>query len=203
MVTLRLDSNIKQFSRTLRDIERKQLPFATSKALNDTAFDVRKQIVDRTFPRDFKQRNKRFISAALRVSKSTKKKLIASVSDRLGREYLQRHTTGGIKRPRGRNIAVPAGVRIRSQGGVTKANRPRQLLNKPKVFITKGRSGQKVIMRRRTKKRTPAEVLYVLEPTARIRKTFRFYEDAQRVVAARFGLNFAKAWRKALATARK
>lgn len=203
MVTLNIESNIKQFSRSLTQIERKQLPFATSKALNDTAFDVRKQIVNRTYPRDFTARNTRFISAALRVSKSTKAKLIASVFDRLGRDYLQRHTTGGIKQPRGRNLAIPAQVKRRAQGGVTKANRPRQLLNKKKVFVTKTRSGQKVIMRRRTKKRTPVEVLYVLEPSARIRKTFRFYEDGERVVATKFGPNFGKAWRRALATAKR
>ena len=35
----------------LTNVQRKQLPFATAGALTDTAFDVRKHVVEKTFPR--------------------------------------------------------------------------------------------------------------------------------------------------------
>ncbi len=206
MVQISITSNIKQFERNIRGIQRKQLPFATSVALNDTAFDVRKHIVEKTYKRDFQVRNTRFIGAALRVKKSTKRTLEASVFDKLDREFLQRHTSGGVKRPRGAHIAIPSRElkAKRSGKGVPKSLRPRAALANKKTFITRLRSsGQLVIMRRKTKKSRPVSVLYLLEPTARIRKTFRFYDDAERVVSQRIGPNFARAWRKALRTAKK
>ena len=64
-----------------------QLPFATSKALNDTAFVVRNTIVEDTFPRSFNVKNKRFAGATFRVDKANKRKLEARVFDRLGKDF--------------------------------------------------------------------------------------------------------------------
>ena len=41
-IKIDLRSNIKEFTRGLDNISRKQVPFATSRALNNTAFDLRK-----------------------------------------------------------------------------------------------------------------------------------------------------------------
>jgi len=202
VLELNIASNIKQFERRLNDIEKRQLPFATAQALTATAFDVRKQIVERTFPEAFEVKNKRFIGAAMRVKKATKQTLVASVFDRLGRAQLKKHTTGGIKTPRGNNIAIPGRALKRGKsGGITKANRPRQLLDKANVVKLRSKSGQDMIARRNKKGRL--EVLYILEPSANIKKSFRFYEDARTVVKKNMPTNFKKSWRRALATARK
>ena len=65
MLSLNVGSNINQVAGWLTNVQRKQLPFATAGALTDTAFDVRKHVVEKTFPRDFDLRNKRFAGAAL------------------------------------------------------------------------------------------------------------------------------------------
>ena len=176
MVGVTIVSNERQIIANTHTVERSIMPTVIRNSLNDTAFDIRKHTVDFTYPQAFQVRNKRFIGAALRVEKASKIKLSAAVFDRLHREYLQRHTTGGTKFPRGRNIAIPAGVKRTKSGQISKANRPRALLNKPKVFKTKTRAGQELIIRRKGRKGKNLEVLYILEPRARIKRTFRFYE---------------------------
>tara|TARA_R110002110_G_scaffold294324_7_gene508325 strand:+ start:3570 stop:4181 length:612 start_codon:yes stop_codon:yes gene_type:complete len=202
MMNVSVRSNIDEITGWMNRVSRQQLPFATSVALNDTAFDVRRQIVDRTMPRAFKLKNKRFPSAAMRVRKSTKRKLRAGVYDRLGREYLVTQATGGIKRPRGRHIAVPQGVRRTSTGKISKANRPRQLLNKPNAFkITSG--GKSAIYTRRRGKGGGLEFQYALVNSARIPRRLRFYEDAQRTIKQRFPRRFKVAFARAKLTARR
>ena len=107
MLSLNVGSNINQVAGWLTNVQRKQLPFATAGALTDTAFDVRKHVVEKTFPRDFDLKNKRFAAATLRVEKANKRKLRAAVYDRLGREYLETQARGGIKKPRGQWISIP------------------------------------------------------------------------------------------------
>ena len=65
MLSLNVGSNIGEVAGWLTNVQRKQLPCATAGALTATAFDVRKHVVEKTFPRDFGLRNKRFAGVAL------------------------------------------------------------------------------------------------------------------------------------------
>jgi hypothetical protein len=189
-------TNIAQVMANVKKIER-QIPFAQSKAINDTAFKVRQQIVRHTYPDAFEVKNPRFISAVLRVEKSTKTKLEARVFDRLGRDYLQRQAIGGTKLPRGNSIAVP-GVQntARTAGGaIRKSDRPRNVLTRKDTFKT-----DKGIFQRRGKQ--PIKMLYLLTPDANIPKRFPFYEDARRIVNDHFNANYRKALQQAMRTAR-
>ena len=125
MLSLNVGSNINQVAGWLTKVQRKQLPFATAGALTATAFDVRKHVIEKTFPRDFDLRNKRFAAAALRVEKANTRKLRAAVYDRLGREYLETQARGGIKRPTGQWISIPTKhIQRTAAGKVGKAKRP-------------------------------------------------------------------------------
>ena len=183
----------------------KQLPFAMSQALNATAFDVRKQIVDRTYPKSFNVKNKRFASAMFRVEKATKRKLSAAVFDRLGKDYMAMQAEGGIKTPRGNNIAIPGRRNTRTATGkIPRARQPRQLLNNGKAYKTTLRGGQKAIVQPQGRgKNKSLKVMYVLEQTARIPKRFDFYEDANMIGKRNFDKNFSKAFARAKATARR
>ncbi len=207
-LSLNVTSNIDQVIRRLDNIEKQQVPFAISGAINDVLFDVRKQIVGVTGPRSFDIRNRRFLNAALRVRKATKRNLTGEVFDTLGRGQLERHASGGIKRPRGQHIAIPGrdieGKRTRG-GAIRKALRPRNVLSKAgrrQAFTTTFKSGQRAIVRRRTKKRLPLQVLYLLERNVRIRRTFPFHRDAERVAQRNFRRHFDRRLRQALRTAR-
>jgi len=171
--------------------------------LTDTAFDVRKHVVEKTFPRDFDLRNKRFAGAALRVEKASKRKLRAAVYDRLGREYLEPQARGGIKRPTGQWLSIPTQhIKRTAAGKIGKAKRPRNIVNKPNVFF-RHQGPTPDIVRRPRGKGKQIEVLYQLVPLARIPKRLRFYEDAAKVVQRRMVPNFKKSFERALRTARR
>ena len=64
-VSLNIKDDIKRATRRLNDIEKRQIPFATRGAINDTLFDIRKQIVGVTAPRAFTFRNRRVCGRAV------------------------------------------------------------------------------------------------------------------------------------------
>lgn len=214
---INVSSNISAFAKAMDAFGKNQIPFATAVALNDTAKDVRGQIINDTWPGDITQRNKNFMKAALTpISKrnaevwATKRNLravIGTTRPKMQRDYLQRLTEGGTKTPRGRHLAIPSSQNTvtRLQGGaIKKADRPRQLLNRKGVFIQKlVRSGDMAIMRRVGKDRYPVQMLYLLEPSGQIKKQFGFYDDANTTARRAFGKNFALAFKRAKATARR
>lgn len=189
----------------MKGVEKKQIPFALSRALNSTAFDIRRHEVKTVYPTAFEQRDQRFIGSALRVSKSTKAKLQASVYDRFGKAFLVLHARGGKKIPRGNNISIPSVelAKRRTGRGVPKSLRPRAALNKPNTFKVQFANGQRAIVRRKTKKRLPLQVLYILEPSAVIKKTFPFYPAGVKLGRRAFPRHFHAEFEKAMATARK
>jgi len=177
---IKVESNLGALTKALDVFGKDQLPFATAGALTSTAFEVRETIVEDTFPRSFNVKNKRFAGATFRVDKANKRKLEARVFDRLGKDFLAMQESGGTKRPRGNNVAIPTDeIRVTGRG-VAKARRPRQILQSGKrAFKTRSKTGQEIIAQRRGKKRYPLKVLYVLEPQAQIKPRFPFYTVAQ------------------------
>ena len=195
---INVESNVSTLMKAMDAFGKDQLPFATSKALNDAAFAVRNTIVEDTFPRSFNVRNKRFAGVAFKVDTAKKRNLEARVFDRLGKDFLSMQESGGTKRPRGNNIAIPTDeIRVTGRG-VAKARRPRQILQSGKrAFKTRSKTGQEIIAQRRGKKRYPLKVLYVLEPQAKINPRFPFYAVgvnlAQKTFDKRLPIRFKEA----------
>jgi len=201
---INVKSNISAVTKAIDAFGKNQMPFATSRALNDTAFSVRKHIVDTTYPKSFQVKNPRFASAMFRVGKSTKRKLVASVFDRFGKDYMVNQAEGGMKEKRGRYTAIPAQDRpaIRGRAGYER-NKPRTVLGKPKVFV-QNVGGQDMILERRTKKPYPLKRLYLLEEkNIRIPKRFPFYEQGNAVAQRDFSRAFRKRFAEAKRTARR
>ena len=197
-LVINMETNISAMAKALDAFGKDQLPFATSRALNATADVVKKTIVEDTYPRAFTVRNKRFPHVAIKVKNSTKRNLEAVVFDRLEKDFLQRQAVGGIKKPRGNTVSVPTDEIRLSGRGAPKGRRPRALLAGGKrAFRQKTKSGQDVIMQRKTKNRYPLRVLYLQEPSVKIDQRFDFYKDAQFVAQKnfdkRFKINFDKA----------
>lgn len=199
---INLASNVNDVMRNVSNLHRRQVPFALSQAMNEAAFEVRSEIVQRTYPRAFTVRNSRFINAVMRVAKATKSNLVASVFDQLGRDYLERHSKGGTKTPKGQNLAIPSDNVARNAGGsVRAAQRPRNLLQRKDAFKLDVK-GNSFIAKRDGKARYPIRLLYLLEPRASIAKSFAFYEDAIKVVKERLPDAWSKAWGRAIRTAK-
>jgi len=210
---INVKSNISTFSKALDAFGSNQIPFATSRALNDAAFAVRKDTIERVWPDSVTVRNPAFLKAVMMPirgdNRATKRKLVATVQnyptgDR-HKEYLQKLTKGYVKTPvNGNSIAIPAkDLRMRARGGTTAANRPRRLLDRPKVFRNKLPNGQEFIARRVGKQRYPLQMLYLLEPSGVIKKKFSFYEEANATARKAFERNFRKRFAEAKRTARR
>ena len=207
---IKLSGNYRELEQRLNKIQRKQLPFAFSKTLNDTAFQVRKTVTGPTYNRAFDVKNRKFAGQSFRVFKSTKRKLEASVTQvkvrQLYRGNLKMHAEGGVKRPRAGNIAIPSdkikAKRTRT-GRIGQANRPRQLLEKPRTFIAVMPSGKRGIWQRRGKKRLPIDLLYTLDKSVRITKEYMFFEDGSKVVRKKLQRNFSKAFDQAMKTRKR
>ena len=188
----KVPKDIRKMGAKVKNLAR-QLPFATSLALNDTAFDVRHSSVD-LFNRSFQVRNKRFASTAFRVERSNKRTLTARIYDRLGRDWLKRQAKGGIKRARASKLLIPVAAKRTGRG----TRDPRSykktfaatINGKPGIWQRHGRGGKKLKM------------LFLFKSSVRVDKGFDFYRNAAKVARQKMPINNAKAWRRAIATAR-
>ncbi len=106
-----------------------QLPFALANAMSRAAFVLRDVMTDDVWPSHVTTRNKRFLSAALRVEKATKRKLSVALYDSIGRGHLALHARGGIKRSKKRLAIPPTGAVRRTAKGVSKSQRPRAIID--------------------------------------------------------------------------
>ena len=186
--------NIKEFTRWLDEIHKKQIPFATSRALNDTAVDVQEaevSVVKRVF-RSLKTWWLKQQPTGIKVKFSNKQNLHARVfTDAYFAEIQEK---GGTKKPRrARNLAIPTEKvpkKYRTSHGAKEMIEQRN-----KVFATpKG-------VFRRTGKRT-IQLLWSLSPVAIIKPRFPFHETAEQIALRRFNVHFPERLKQAIATAK-
>ena len=211
-MNINVKSNLSTVSKALDAFGKNQMPFALANTLNDAAFQIRKNTIEDVWTKDVKVKNPAFMRAVMMpikgTNRATKRKLRAIVqnypSGNRHKDFLQRLAVGGIKSPRGRSIAIPASdMPLRARGGVTARNRPRPLLDRPKVFRQKV-GGQDMILQRTTKKPYPLKRLYILEQgSVKIDNQFSFYEDADRLSQRVMRENFRKNFARAKASARR
>ena len=131
---LNIKTDIKPINKKLSSFQKKQIPFATSQAINKTAFQTRKQLqidMDTTFRKGATAFTKRGVL----VKKSHKTNLVGNVY--INKEqsvYLERQVFGGI---RTESFAIPIPFRNRvglsDQGNLTIA------MFKPKLLVALNR----------------------------------------------------------------
>jgi len=199
-VQLKVKIQTKGVLKFLERLHRKQLPFATASTLNETIFAVRKQIVGSTWNQAFDVKNTRAATAAFRIRKASKRRLAASIYDRLGRSSLALHASGGTKRPRGGRLAIPtSNIKRTATGKISKSKRPQGLKNS---FVADLNGRGLGVWQRYGRKGSKLRLMYDLERTARIRKRFKFYEDAEKVALRVYPKAFERNFIKAVRTAR-
>jgi len=197
----------------------KQLPFATSKALNDTAFQVR--LAEKKEIADFVDKPKPFVANSPRVEKSTKRNLVAKVYiDERIEDVLAHHVYSGPRAPRAAEsrlrrrgmirpgeFVVYSNTFLDSYGNITYARWKlifEALENRTgNYFIMTTRRGVKGIWIRYGKGRGAVKlVAAIVSNHPRYNKRFGFYTEAQKIFDRRFSANFDKAIDKAIRTAR-
>lgn len=198
---LQIDTDLDACQRDVVNFFRDQIPFAMSRAINSTAFAIRQEIIDRTWPNAFEVRNRTLPKIAFRVDeKATKAKLTANVGqaaalDHL--EWLERQADGGTRVPRGEHLAVPVNAEAKRTGSgeIRKALKPRNIKRK---YFREGSGGKLLLFTVKGRgKNSTSELSYVLPTAAPIAPIFHFYRDAERkgieVFSDFFDVEFTKA----------
>ena len=182
----------------LRD-EITQLPFALSQSMNDAAETTRQALITETWPNSVTVRNPSFLNAALtrRNAYATRDNLHVVIYDKLQRASLPLHADGGVKRPKGRALAIPlSGARRGGKGAIVRSDRPRNIA---KAVVKDG-----VIYRETGQgKRKRLKPMYALKPTAKINKDVPFREDFARVMALALRESLPVRMARALATRKR
>lgn len=198
-MVVKVRDNIRDTRRTLKRWQRRQIPFAASLALNNTAFVVRKFIVQRLWPDAFpRARNRRLPGVMFRVQKARKTRLQSQVFDRLARDFVDHHIEGRPKRPfRSSHLAVPINVKRLASGKISAARRPESL---PNSFEADFGRGPAIWQRQRNNR---LKLMYSLKSQTPVRASFHFFRLGLRRGEQAWPREFEKAIARALRTARR
>lgn len=183
----------------VRQVEAKfarQVPFATAKALTDTARDVQRAIVDQ-LPTVF-DRPTPFTQRGVGIIYATKSTLTSRVFLRdIQREYLRIQVTGGTRSPKKVALVVPSGIDLNAYGNIPR-NRIKALLARKDVFSGKVRGVGGIWQRTNGRLR----LLVAYEPKATYERRFPFGAIARQTIERRLLPNFRASMAAAIASAR-
>ena len=132
----KVDLQLQKLSKGLSNLEKSQIPFAASRAINkivyETAFFVRKAA-----NRGYHLGATRFTQSGFQYTKSTKQLLNAVVYVRKDNEYILNTTNGGVVKPKKRTLVQPVQININKYGNITRGKVRKLASNKDKYFIGK------------------------------------------------------------------
>ena len=196
--------------------QRKQIPFATSKALNDVAFDCRSSI-QKFLPKKL-DRPTTGITRSVQVEKSKKKNLVAIVGfaglgfkstkwSESPAKIMRRHIQGGTRSPQGKAIPVPIARNLKlNKFGNMPRTKIKTLLSKPDKYFSGQPKGRDAGIYERTKrtKRKPGKLkmLITWEPTTQYQGgRFPLRKIVEAAIRSKYRKRFDAALRNALKTA--
>lgn len=206
MLDVRAD--FRPFARTLDELARRQVPFATARALTEMA-NAAAVANRRALPSIFDKPTP-FTMAGIAVKPARKNDLVARVfvKDRQA-EYLVLEETGGTRKPErskhggsggGQALVMPKAIKRNAFGNIP--FRGLAALRKRKdVFVGKTDSGTGGFFRRLAGGRLQALVLFIA--AAKYKPRFGFKARVIKVATATMVPAFRQALAKALATARR
>ena len=215
-----IKSNIDQVVKGLSRIQRKQIPFATSVAINDTAFGLQKQI-KRQMPQKLDRPTPWTVSGVL-VRKSKKTDLEAFVymagarglpkesADR--NQYIKYQVNGGTRHPKKTKIPVPTkNLKLNKYGNMPKG-KVKSLLAKRDVFVGKvkgidgiwqrGHYNQGGTFNTSSGRGSAIRLLVAFENNANYTPRLPYGRISEGYTKHKFEPNFRRALAKALASAR-
>jgi len=195
MIDLKIKADIKEVTRHLNRVQRRQLPYAIAVALTKTAQDAQTSI-QRAIPHIFNVTKKWWLKTqptGIKVKPATKVNPTATVYTDAPFADLQEE--GGVKRPKGKVLAVPTAKVPKSR---RKAGGAAVMMKQKKTFATK--TG--IYRKKGPKKARTVEKLFTFTKKAMIRPRFGFKDIAEKVARRRFKAHFLKALERALRTAR-
>lgn len=212
MIQIKIKADTKQVKRFLRNVHKKQIPFATARAITQTLQVASKDVL-RQLDKDI-NRPTPFTRRAFRVD-GAKKDTLRGRLFILPKQsaYLKWAIFGGVRRPKGTALALPpakpmpGGVKLNRFGNVPRSQQARALLAKGAFSATIGgvagiwksaaktRSGK-------IRKGSRMRLLLAYEPQAVYRPRYRFFERGQNSIRVHWPKIFERSFRSALRSAR-
>lgn len=205
--------DLKSLTRELDDLQQRQIPFATAKALSALALDV--QQAERARLRDvFTLRREQWADHSIKITHFAKKAepwatiAISPPGGASRADILGKFETDTEKRPfKGTHVAIPIEAKRNKRDIITRANRPgalhlrqvgKRIIGDKRTFLVKTRGGQELILQRTGRgKRSGVRALYLLVERVTITPDLEYYVTAERVV----GKNWERRWDDAIALA--
>lgn len=189
-----IKGDMKPITKHLTKLQKKQIPFAASKAINDTLKQVVKaeqvqmpKKLDRPTP---------FTSKAFRIKYAKKHTLHGEVQIKpIQWEYLKYQIEGGTRTKT--RIPVPTSQAKLNKYGNIPGKRHGLVRNKKQFMNDRG-----VWERYGGKKNRKAKLVVAFENSVSYRKRFPFYKIADGVARSRFKKNLQRSIKHAIATAR-
>lgn len=219
-VELNVSADVRQVERWLSDAARKQIPFATAKALSAAADAARISIM-RRLPQTFDNPTS-FTMRGVAIKTARKSDLEARVFIKTAQaEYLALEETGGTRQPKKTALVLPGGIKTNAHGNLTRAafarakarkntfvgtvhgigglwQRPPRGLRRDGTKGTKGATKAGVVQGMRT----GLTLLAVFKRAAQYAPRFGFQVQAQSVAARAFPVALRQELAMALKTAR-
>lgn len=197
-ISVKMD--IKAATKGLSNLQKRQIPFATSQALNDTAFQARTDAMagmDKHL-----EKPTPWTKRGIRVGKSTKAKLVSSVAIQPDRwKYMRFQTVGGIRKHKtDGTIVTPKAIRTNQYGNITRG-KIKKLIESGKAFAGTV-NGVYGVWQRPAKKTGKLKLLARFEDQAEYAKRYPFSEIVKTSVRKNFRANFARRIAAALASKR-
>ncbi len=196
MIVFSVTSNIKEVTDKLFGYLRRQIPYATARALTKTAQDVQADVT-KELPKVFDRPNP-FTMRAIAYDPANKSSLTSRVYIRpIQAAYLGLEITGGTRRPKKKALVLPTDYPTDQYGNIPRGT-IKKLLARKDVFsgVVRGiggiwqRTGHGLIL------------LVSYEPKAEYKPRFDFQGIARRTITRVIGPNMDSAMREAIRTAR-
>lgn len=196
MKLINVSTNIKEVTKNLKRKEKKQIPFATMIAINDTLFQLRKEMGKQTIKK--LDRPTPFTQKGFMVRKANKKNLLGMLFIKKDvAKYLKYQIEGGI-RSSNKKIGVPTGKsKLNKYGNIPGRKKGLIRNKKQKIMTIKDMTGVFEEHKDRTLSLMVAFKDRVVYPAI-----FPFYKIGQKFISSVFDKNFRKALDKALRTAK-
>lgn len=197
---LSVKHDVAQVTRWLTDIQKKQIPFATANALNDTAFAARSELMKQA-PQKL-DRPTPFTVKAFQVQKAKKLNLAAVVFVEPKRyEYLKYQIDGGTREAKGKGVGLPtANKKLDQYGNIP--GRQRGLIKGKNQFIATIRGISGVWERYGSKRKSQTRLLVAFEKSVKYKPRFPFYKIVDAVAKKSFADYFRKRLDQALRSAK-
>ena len=195
---MRIDikDNIKEATKWTTSLQKKQIPFATANAINQTLFQTRKVMMKQT---EQKLNNPTpFTVKSYLVDRAKKTKLSGMLFIREAAEkYLKFQILGGT-RSRGKKFSIPtSNAKLNKYGNII--GKKSGLIKKKSQFLQTINGITGVWERQRDNK---LKLIIALKNSANYKPKLPFYTIAEKYAASKFNKNFTNALNRALKTAK-